>query len=75
MCVGLPMVTFEEGVDGLQRYDNEAFLIAKDWIDFSNKVLLLMEDEQTWLKLREGALSIASTRFTSEQVFREFLID
>jgi hypothetical protein len=73
MCLGLPMVTFEEGVDGLQEYDTQAFLIANDWIDFGRKVLLLMDDKNLWLKLHHNALAISKCRFTSKEVFKNFL--
>lgn len=73
MCVGLPMVTFEEGVDGLQEYDNQAFLIASDWLDFGQKILRLMNDRFLWEHLHDNAVNISKTRFTGKEVFRSFL--
>lgn len=73
MCVGLPMVTFDEGVDGLQQFDDKAFLIAKDWVDFGDKILKLMNDKELWFRLHNGALEISKKRFTSEEVFKNVL--
>ncbi len=73
MCVGVPMVTFDEGVDGLQQFDDKAFLIAKDWVDFGDKILKLMNDKELWLRLHIGALEISQSRFTSEEVFKNVL--
>ena len=73
MCVGLPMVTFEEGVDGLQEFDKKAFLIADDWLDFGGKILNLMSDKNLWLELHNGALEVSKNRFISQEVFGHVL--
>ncbi|MFH0259604.1 glycosyltransferase [Vibrio barjaei] len=73
MCVGLPMVTFEEGVDGLQEYDNQAFLIANDWLDFGQKILTLMNDRPLWEHLHDSAVNLSKSRFTGKEVFKSLL--
>lgn len=73
MCVGLPMVTFEEGVDGLQEFDNQAFLIASDWIDFGRKVILLMNDINIWSRIHLRSLELSKNRFSGDVVFQNVL--
>ena len=73
ISIGLPFVSFDEGVDGLQELNNNAFLIAEDWIDFGYKAFMLLNNKQLWLRLHRKALQIAQERFSMEEVFKSVL--
>ena len=73
MSIGLPFVSFDEGVSGLSQFNNEAFMIAEDWIDFGKKILMLLDDEEKWMGMSKRARDIAKNRFIDSVVFKDVL--
>jgi glycosyltransferase involved in cell wall biosynthesis len=73
MCIGLPMVTFNEGVDGLQQFQNKAFILVDNWLEFYKQNLALLNDFELWESIRKGAVEVACNRFTSKVVFKDVL--
>lgn len=71
ICAGLPFVTFQCGVEGLEDLDERAFLIADDWDDFANKINTIMDDVLLWENLCNGARQAGKERFSREVVYKE----
>ncbi|EAH7654058.1 glycosyltransferase [Campylobacter coli] len=73
MSIGLPFVSFNEGVSGLSQFNNEAFMVAEDWVDFGKKIVILLNDEEKWINMSKRARDIAENRFIDSMVFKDVL--
>lgn len=73
MSIGLPFVSFDEGVSGLKQFNGEAFMIAKDWIDFGKKIMELLNNKEKWINMSRRAREIARNRFIDSVVFKDVL--
>ncbi|EAK0441147.1 glycosyltransferase family 4 protein [Campylobacter lari] len=73
MSMGLPFVSFDEGVSGLKQFNREAFIIAEDWIDFGKKIVELLNDKEKWIDMSRRAKEIAESRFIDNVVFKDVL--
>lgn len=73
ICMGLPLVSFDCGIEGLEDLEEIAFLRASQWEDFTEKILLLSRDKKRWECMRLKSKEAARKRFSKEGVYREFV--
>lgn len=72
ICMGLPLVSFACGVEGLEELENIAYLKADDWKDFKNKILMLSRDRKKWEQMRVEGKAAGRKRFSKEEVYKGF---
>jgi len=70
LSFGIPIVATSEGASGLTQLDGEAILIAKNKEDFINKILLLLNDSDKRLSMRECGLDLINNKFSHEACFK-----
>nr|WP_300825230.1 glycosyltransferase [uncultured Acetatifactor sp.] len=73
ICMGLPFVSFPSGVEGLEELESCSFLMAREWDDFTDKVVFLLQDEQMWNEIRIRGKQAAKSRFSKEKVYADLL--
>lgn len=56
MSYGIPAVVSELTANQLQLTDGHEFLMAKDPVEFANKVIRLYEDKELWLSIQKNAI-------------------
>lgn len=71
LCQGKPLVAFANGLEGLPLEDEEPFVRATDWEDFTESVLHLLNDPARRTSLGAAAYNYASRHFTTAMVYRE----
>jgi glycosyltransferase involved in cell wall biosynthesis len=71
ISMGLPTVSFQAGIEGLEDLKDQAFLWAKDWVDFADQCVTLITDYDKWNQMRLKARKIAKQRFSAAVVFKE----
>lgn len=64
MAAGTPVVSTSIGNEGVGGIDNVHLLIADDPVDFANKVVSLLSDENLWLRLSNEGQAFVSERFS-----------
>jgi len=69
LCQGKPLVSTPNGVEGLTTSDNNHFMVAGNWHNFADAVLMLLESEEKRLNLQQRALDFAKNRFTTDCVY------
>lgn len=67
---GTPCVTTSVGAEGLNVRNGEEILIADEPEGFTRNCLTLLEDEQTWNKLRSNARSVAKKEYLWVDLFK-----
>ncbi len=73
ICLGLPLVSFYCGIEGLEELEDIAFLRANDWEDFRDKILLLSRDKELWNRIRTDGKKNAKERFSKKAVYKDFI--
>jgi glycosyltransferase involved in cell wall biosynthesis len=71
ISIGLPTVSFPAGIEGLEDLKGQAFLRAKDWVDFADQCVTLLTDYDKWNHMRQRAREIAAKRFSAAVVYKE----
>ena len=73
ICMGLPFVSFPCGIEGLEELEGCSFLVARDWNDFTSKVICLLHNEKMWNEIRMQGKKAAKSRFSKENVYADLL--
>jgi glycosyltransferase involved in cell wall biosynthesis len=71
LSAGCPLVTNPAGADGLEEGVGTAFLLAKDWQEFSADVVKLLTDSGLRQRLEGEARRFAARMFSEEATFSE----
>lgn len=66
MAHGLPVVATSVGAEGMQLRDGEHLLIADEPEAFARQVLLLLRDNELWLRTQKQAREFVDSRFSSQ---------
>jgi glycosyltransferase involved in cell wall biosynthesis len=74
LCAGCPLVVNSAGADGLEHYAGQAFLLAKDWTEFTQHVLQVLNDDRLAQRLRLEATRVAEEMFSEEATFSELAL-
>lgn len=71
LSVGCPLVMNQAGADGIEEGKGWAFLVARDWREFSDHVVSVLTDDRLRLELESGARALADKLFSPSVTFSE----
>lgn len=71
MYRGIPTVTTDIGIEGLAVEDGVHMAVGNEPAEFTARVERLLTDEDYWNQLKTHSRSLASTKYTWQEVFRE----
>lgn len=71
LCYGKALVSTINGVEGMSLNNQQHCLIAKNWNDFSDKVISLLKDDKLRNRIEHEAVLYAKNHFTEEVVYAE----
>ena len=72
VCLGKPLISFPNGIDGFPENEFLPFIVAESWQDFAKAVTALSEDPAQREQLARHAENYAIRHFSKDQVFAEF---
>lgn len=71
LSAGCPLVVNRAGADGLRDGAGKAFLVADNWEQFAEHVVMLLRNDTVRLRLEAEAGRFAAERFSRSAVFAE----
>ena len=71
LSAGCPLVTNQAGADGLEEGVGTAFLMAKDWSEFSAGVVTILTDDMLRRRLETASRQFGARMFSEEATFSE----
>ncbi len=69
ICLGLPLVSFAAGVEGLEDLRDGAYQLAEDWPQFAEVCVELLRDAELWQRLHAGSSVAGRERFSESRVY------
>lgn len=73
LCAGKALVTSPFGAEGLTPAPDEAYLVRRGMLEFSDAVIRLLRDREYRSRLETRAIEFANKTFGRQAVFAEFL--
>lgn len=70
-CMGIPLVSFPPGIEGMEEFADRACLVSQDWKQFASHCEQLLSDRNMWLQMRNNALKLSRSRFSEQTVYGE----
>jgi glycosyltransferase involved in cell wall biosynthesis len=71
LTAGCPLVMNQAGADGLEKGAGTAFLLARDWREFSHNVVRILTDSGLRQQLESQARTFAAEMFSAAATFSE----
>ena len=71
MYRGIPTVTTDIGIEGLEAQDGVHLAVGNEPAEFTARVERLLTDRDYWEQLKTHSRSLAATKYTWQEVFRE----
>ena len=71
LCQGKVLVSTSNGVMGIPREGEEAFVVADDWDSMASRICELITDETARRNIATAALDLAKKHFSAGAAFRE----
>ncbi len=71
MCAGLPFVSFDTGIEGMEDLDGTAFITVKDWKHFSDETVALLSNYDKWNYMRKNGGDKSRQRFSPNNTYKE----
>ncbi len=71
MYRGIPTVTTDIGIEGIEVQDGVHIAIGNNPAEFTARVEKLLTDSSYWNKLKTHSRSLAGTKYTWQEVYRE----
>ncbi|ELS02333.1 glycosyltransferase [Xenococcus sp. PCC 7305] len=71
MYRGIPTVTTDIGIEGLEVEDGVQIAIGNEPAEFTSRVSRLLTDNDYWNQLKNASRSLAGSKYTWQEVFKE----
>ncbi len=69
---GIPLVTTEIGVEGIDIKDGKEVFIVKNPDEYINSILNLLQNEEIWTSTRDESRKLAKNKYCWDQVLKNF---
>jgi glycosyltransferase involved in cell wall biosynthesis len=73
LCNGIPLITTNEGANGLEDTINKAFLLANTPEEFYNRINSLITNLELRQELAQNSIAYAKQNFTDEACYQELI--
>ena len=71
MAAGLPVVTTEVGIEGIDAKENESVLIGKDYAGLAKQAIKLLEDKDFYEKVSKNARILVEENYSYESIAKK----
>lgn len=68
MAAGVPVVTSKIGIEGIEAVNNRDVLVADNWEDMAEKVILLMKDKKLYSLIIESARKLVEQKYSYKSI-------
>ena len=68
MAAGVPVITTQVGIEGIDAKNNQDVLIADNWQEMAEKTALLLTDQKLYQKLVKGGRALVEKKYSYKSI-------
>lgn len=68
MAAGVPIVTSQIGIEGIDAKDNQEVLVAQNWQEMAEKTVSLLKNKKTYERLAQNARRLVEEKYSYKSI-------
>lgn len=68
MAAGVPIVTSQIGIEGIEAKDDQEVLVAQSWKEMAEKTIFLLKNRKTYEKLAQNARRLVEEKYSYRSI-------